>query len=202
MIIKRVCTTYEDSGTGLVCRFEPVEGTLAVKKAECGFEARYLTQDDDPVSPDENGDDNLFLVHYHRDLRIMRDRIIGRGDVRGWYQGGSIDLAESYWIFSVASYIHSDIQLSLGEGWNFPDCRWDVSHVGLVLASKEEWPDNEKAQKAAQALIEEWNQYLSGDVYCAVRETFDRDKIPTGSYDICGGYSGLEYALSALKTDL
>lgn len=183
-------------------RFEPIPESLTVQETRTGFEARYLIYDEDPMSPAEDADDNLFLVHYHQDFWVERKDVITIEDVEAWYNGESIFQENDYHIFMVAAYIHSGVQLALGLGRHFPDYQWDVSHVGVILASKKEWPDEEEAKKAAESLVEACNQYLSGDVYFVVKETFDKDGTPTDEYDICGGYSGWEYALEALKTGM
>ena len=122
-----------------------------------------IFQDEDARQPDE-GDDNLLLVHYHRQFDVRRDPIVKMDDIRAWYRGIRIPAMKKYWIFEVAAYIHSGVVLSL-DGSEFPDQCWDVSHVGAVLAAKSEWRLSKSAGKAAQGLIETWNRYLSGDVY-------------------------------------
>ena len=123
-----------------------------------------ILHDNNPETPAEWGDNNLFLVHYHRSFHIMNDAIT-EDDAREFYQGNPISQQESYHIFPVAAYIHSGVHLSIGDGGHYPDYRWDVSHVGLVLASKSEWPDESDALKVAQSLITTWNDYLSGNVW-------------------------------------
>ena len=61
-----------------------------------------------------------------------------------------------------------------------------------------------KKSKAEQYLINEvetYNQYLTGDLYCIVKENYDHNKEQL-DYDVCGGYYGREYAEKALKTDI
>ena len=203
-ITKRVKVSYV-SDDGFVFGFSPIEDTLTITETPTGYEARYLVQDDDAQSPDESSDDAsrgaIFLVHYHRDFFVKNDKYIVEDDLRRWYQGEAIDQERNYWIFPVAAYIHSGVRLSLGSGRQFPDYQWDVSHVGALLVLKEEWETEEDARKAAQALIEEWNSTLSGDVYGIVKETFDKDKQPLEN-DHVWGYVGHKYALESLKNDI
>ena len=127
--------------------------------------------DQDARSPDEDGDDSLFLVHYHRQFQIEHKSVISEEDTREIYQGtdsvGRVAaLGKKYHIFDVKALIHGGGHLSLGTGGFMEDPGgWDTSHVGLVLASKEEFPTWEQATKAAESLISTWNQYLSGDIY-------------------------------------
>ena len=195
----KVWYTNED---GFEFRFEPLDGTLTIMKRPFGFEARYLVHDEDPISPNHYDDTKLFLVHYHRDFHVTNDPIIREDDVRRWYRDeGEIEQARTYHFFPVAAYIHSGVVLSLGDGRHFPDARWDVSRVGVVLASKAKWPDEAKARTSAESLITEWNSYLSGDVYCLVKETYDQAKRPK-DWDIVGGYVGAESAKQSLKTEI
>ena len=59
----------------------------------------------------------------------------------------------------------------------------------------------EKAFKIAQGIIKTWNEYLTGDVYCIVKETYAKNKDPI-DYDVIGGYYGADYAKKCLETDL
>jgi hypothetical protein len=212
---KIVKTRYIDEDEGFEYTFEPVEDSITIKKIKGGFEARYLVRDDFlDRGPDDEGDDNLFLVHYHRDFEIKRDSIITKNDLRNWYRDDFEDykedpddenevakfpLSETYHIFPVAAYIHGGVVLSLGSGSHFPDQRWDVSHVGAVLVSKKEWEEEGKAWEAAKGHVETWNQYLSGDVYGCVLETYDKKKNQI-DHDSCWGFYGHKYALEEIKT--
>lgn len=144
-----------------------------------------IHQDDDAMSPDEWADDNAFLVHYHRDFYLSRDSVITEDDARAWYQGEEIEQVTEYWIFPVAAYIHGGVALALGNGRGFPDYCWDVCHCGLVLLAREEWADEAAARKYAEAKIQEWNYYLSGQVYGYVVEDQDGEHI-----DSCWGFIG------------
>lgn len=150
-----------------------------------------IYQDTDAEGPDTWGDDNAFLVHYHWDFTIKRDKIITEDDARDFYQGNKSEslreLQKKYHFFTVAAYVHSGVSLSLGEGAHFPDQRWDVSHMGLYLCAKSEWRLRKKAEKYARAAIETWNQYLSGDVYGYVVEDKAGEHL-----DSCWGYYGME----------
>jgi hypothetical protein len=69
------------------------------------------------------------------------------------------------------------------------------------MVSKKEFPDQEKAEKAAAALVEEWNYWLSGEVYGIVREDYDNDKQPLRE-ESCWGFYGYKYAMEARLTDI
>jgi hypothetical protein len=162
------------------------------------YEAKYLVRDDNPQSPEETGDDGAFLVHYHRDFDIRRDKIITEDDARRWYQGEKIEQEKKYWIIPVEAYIHSGVSLAIGNRGNFPDRQWDVSHVGLAMISKKEFKSRQKAEKYSQGLLEQWNQYLGGDVYGIVIDKYDKNKKLVDN-DSTWGYYGYKYAMEELK---
>lgn len=139
-----------------------------------------IRQDENSESPNEWGDENLFLVYDHRQFTVKRDgfnvesiyhwiyakEVVEFGDdVDGNYQEEVDGYSElnNYFIFKVEAYIHSGVSLSLFTGTK--QCRWDSSVSGYVLVSKSEFRDLEIATKAAEGLVETWNRYLSGDVW-------------------------------------
>jgi len=222
MTIKKVVSTrFIDDVEGLTYQWEPVNDEVTIIKSGKGknakYKAGYLVQDDDPINPAENEDDNLFLVHYHRDFDVRRDKIITEDDARNWYREefddykndpddesevGKFPLAETYWIFPVSALIHSGVWLSIGNSTHPCDSGgWDTSHVGLVLVSKSEWPDEDKALEAAKGHVTYWNKYLSGDVYGIVVETYDYEKNQIEE-DSCWGYYGYEDTKQELKSQL
>jgi len=196
MIKKIVSYVNED---GFEFNFEPIEDTLSIKKTKDGFEARYLIQDEMCESPDEDKDDGVFLVNYHSDFQVERDDIIIEDDVKAWYQATrKVSQLKEYHVFALACLVHSGVWLSLESNFHCDPGGWDTSHVGMVLVSKKETKKVEKASELAQGLVEHWNKYLTGDVYCGVKETYSRKKEPI-DYDVFGGCFGYENAKESLK---
>ena len=123
--------------------------------------------DEDAPSPDEWGDDDAFIVYDHRDFCVKRDGF----DPRDIYESmqnkyKQRKLYDGYWVFTLYAYIHSGVALSLGRNtYPFTD-GWDVSTTGFVLVRRDKgtWSEN-KAYKVAQSIVDEWNMFLSGDVY-------------------------------------
>lgn len=195
MIKKIVSYVNED---GFAFNFEPIEDTLSIKKTKDGFEARYLIQDETAQCPDEDGDDALFLVNYHSDFQVERDSIITEDDAKNWWKGTEkVEQEKDYFIFGLSCLVHSGVWLSLENNFQCDPGGWDTSHVGLVLVSKKEAKKVEKALELAQGLIEYWNQYLTGDVYCTVKETYSKKKEPI-DYDVMGSCYGYNYAQECL----
>lgn len=147
-----------------------------------------IRQDEDCESPNDWGDDEVFLVYDHRQFYVERagfapqsiyhylyakDMVNSGNDVDGNYQ----EEFESYYeydnfhIFPVEAYIHSGVSLSLFSGTK--QCRWDSSVSGYILVAKniqiaaDDYTliPKDKAIEYAESLIETWNTYLSGDVW-------------------------------------
>ncbi len=192
-------TIYFDED-GFKFTFEPIEDTLTIKETEDGFEARYLIQDECMDSPDEWGDEELFLVHYHRNFWVEREKIITQNEVEAIYRGEKTEIEKEYHVFPVSAYIHGGVFLSLNDSFWCDAQGWDTSHAGLALISKKEIRYKKKALELAQGLVETWNIYLSGNVYCLVMETYDKEKT-TLEYNILGGVYGYDCAAEELKTE-
>ncbi|MCD6468524.1 MAG: hypothetical protein J7L32_04345 [Thermoplasmata archaeon] len=195
-----VSRKFIDMDEGFEFTFEPIEDTIKIEKIpNDGYISKYLTRDNYPTSPDEWEDNNLFLVHYHKQFWVDRPDIVTKEDIRDWYQGEKIDAEDDYFIFPVKAYIHSGVHLDIGTGgFPFDAGGWDTSHVGACLASRDEFKTEEKGMEACKSLIDEWNTYLSGDVYCVVKEKLNKDK-EVIDYDIVCGYYGEKYAEEELE---
>lgn len=147
--------------------------------------------DQDCQSPQEWGDNDLFLVNYHRDFTVEKDSIITKEDVQQYYETKKIAQSKDYHIFPLSMLSHSGVWLSLAKSFPSDGGGWDTSHVGVVLVAKKEFRTVYKALGAAEGLIETWNDYLSGNVY-----GYEVPK--TG--DACWGYSG-DYETSGILDD-
>lgn len=127
-------------------------------------------QDNDTESPDNFGDESVFLVAFHRDFTVDR---------KGFDRDTCVEFSENgskeYHVFGLEAYIHSGVSLALSQEGKFPDRQWDVSQLGLVFVSKKETRYKTKAGKIAQNLIELWNDYLSGNVYGYMVEKDDNE---------------------------
>lgn len=222
-IRKKVTTQYFDEDTNQEYEFEPIEDTISVEKnpdKENEFLLKYLTIDDYPLPPDEwPRGYSIFLVHYHRDFWIENElctkEILGyiyTGNDAEYDKDGATELLKEYYCFPVDAYIHSGISLRLTGGFSGSLPQYheqsDVSSVGAVLVKKKEFGaggvefehTGEEAEELAKSLIETWNQYLSGDVYCCVIENLDADK-KSYDYDIVCGFYGFDYAEEYLQNE-
>ncbi len=217
-IKKKTTVQYFDGDTNQEYMFEPIEGTISIKKNKDGFILKYLTQDSDPMSPAEwEDDESVFFVHYHTQFWIENERcpkiVLGyifTGNDDECDKDGAEELLKGYHCFAVDAYIHSGVSLSLSGGFNgrLPQGhqQFDVSSVGAVLVKKKEFGaggvqfehTREEAEAIAQSVVEQWNQYLSGDVYCCVVEKLNTNKEQC-DYDVVGGFYGFDYAKECLQ---
>lgn len=127
-----------------------------------GYEIE-LFYDSDADSPDVWGNEDNFIVYDHRDFTVKRDGF-DPSDIFETMQKGK-KLFEGFFFFPVYAYIHSGISLSLGRT-GVHSCPWDTSFKGFALIKKGKGSGTaEKAREIAQAIIDDWNDYLSGNIY-------------------------------------
>lgn len=134
-----------------------------------------VEQDSDPESPDNWGNEDMFLVYEHRDFTIRRKGFEPRDIfeyLEDCHEQVDNNKYDDYYIFLVYAYIHSGVSLSLGnDKYPFND-RFDVSTTGYILIKKNPKGDafdiivtEKEAKELAEGLIETWNQYLSGNIW-------------------------------------
>ncbi|MEI6084003.1 MAG: hypothetical protein WCS70_06845 [Verrucomicrobiota bacterium] len=159
-----------------------------------GYTVR-IEQDQDAQSPSEYQYEGAFLVAWHSDFYV---RPPGDKSRRTDPQGDIDQFKKTHHIFLIEAYIHSGVRIAFASEGNFCDRRWDVSNpVGFIALAKDEWKTrSKKAEKYARALIETWNQYLSGDVWGYVVEK-DGEHV-----DSCWGFFGREYAETEARAAL
>lgn len=153
-----------------------------------------VVQDEDCESPDKWGNDDMFLVYDHRQFCVERKGY----DPESIFQHimeTKKPMYEDYHVIPVYAYIHSGVALSLGSSFGQDPGGWDTSFRGFVLVKKMKgWSwRKDSARKCAKALIEEWNMYLSGDVYGVKLLDPEGDEV-----DACWGYYGEEGVKEAI----
>lgn len=102
---------------------------------------------------------------------------------------------ESYYVQPLYLYDHSGITISMGAF----SCPWDSGQVGWITLRKEtalaEWPQlewasvDDWARHIMEAEVEEYDQYLTGDVWGVVVEDESGEEL-----DSCWGMYGSDYA--------
>lgn len=138
-------------------------------------------------SPNDRCDDSLFLVGFHRDFYVVRE---GFEQARLADQACLAECRQQYHTFLLRAYIHSGVALSLGKGYPF-NCPWDSMWVGMVFVERTYWATEGEAERAAQSLVAEWNDYLSGNVWW-----FETEDAQGRDIASCGGiYGDIETAV-------
>ena len=175
---------------------------------DLGTVVSYLVQDEAAEEPGDRMDMGAFLAHYHRDCWIEREEL-PEDLLRLVYmdnRGADLDEGEQervkallavYHVYPVAAHIHSGVMLYLG-AWtgaaSLDPGGWDTSHVGAIACSREEWPEEDKAEQYAQGMIDEYNAWSSGDVWGVVVVEYAAGDTEPREYDACWGYYGHKYA--------
>lgn len=163
-----------------------------------------IVPDDCYETPDDWGDDGLFLVSFHRDFTVERDgfskdvcvELMQEKKNRDEdYKEQCAEIEKEYHVFGLEAYIHSGVSLSLSYTGNYPDRKWDVSQVGLVFVSKKETRYTKKAEEMAKKLLKTWNACLEGSVYGFIVEDEEGERV-----DSCWGYIETEWDIQ--KTEV
>lgn len=138
-----------------------------------------LHTDEDARSPDEWENNDIFLAYDTRRVRAGS---------KGYARGGA-DHADAYHVFALDVKDGPYTTLYLGDVVAAPveDDEDEDRTDGYVYVSRKEWPDEDGARKAAESLVEEWNTYLSGDVYGYTVEDEDGEQVES-----CWGFYGID----------
>lgn len=124
-----------------------------------------IVQDEYAESPDSWGDNDCFLVYDHRQFNVERKGFDPQSifdfvqQTKRWFYDG-------YFVFPLYAHIHSGVSLSLGKNRYSFDCPWDTSFRGFVLVRRcKGMYTRDVSQRVAQSIVDEWNDYLSGNVW-------------------------------------
>jgi len=202
MITKKVI--YYDEANGFEYVYEPIEDTIRIVETENGYRVLYMAMNEYCNYEDFFDDDELFVVHFHRQCWVTKDEIITEEELKGWYQGEKIEAEKDYWIFPLTAYIHSGVRLYLGEHFN-PSGQgygwFDTSHVGAVLVSKRIAKQRKQALGYAEKHVKCVNLYLEGQTFIIVEEKYTKDKTKI-DYDSYCGYLGYDDTLKELERQI
>lgn len=168
------------------------------EEERAGYTIKIYPDYDYQDTPDKWGDDGMFLVAFHRDFTVERDgfgvetmrAVMNKGkDEDDEKDERAMEILHDYHVFGLEAYIHSGVSLALSQGGNYPDRRWDVSQLGVVMVSKKEFRLRKTAHAQALELLKSWNACLSGSVYGFVVEK-DGEHV-----DSCWGFVETEYPI-------
>lgn len=152
-----------------------------------------ISPDMDPISPrGESGDRIGTIVASHRRYDFNESEI-RFDDYSSWKEVEKAVREESgaLFVYPLFMFEHGNIRLSLG---SFND-KWDSGQVGLFYFTAEDLKtvglkktEKAKIDKLAHALIEEYSNYVNGDVYGY--KVLDKNG---EEVDSCWGFIGASY---------
>lgn len=203
-ITKRTITTYTNE-EGFDFTFEPIDGTLKITETKDGYTAKYLTTENDPIDPRE--DDNIGnMICFHRNycLGDKQDEI-SKDSFNSWEELETYLIKEKNAVVVLPLYLYDHSGISIRTCVHGQHSSWDCGQVGFIYATKKqlitEGITKNQLQKHLIGEVETYNSYISGDVYCTVRETYTKEKEKI-DFDSVGNYIGYKYAVDALETDI
>ena len=184
--------------------FEPIEDSIKIKKTKKGYTVKYLTYDTYSINPFEESDGNGNFYHWKD---YGKEQVEKYCELLGYDSETKEKIKpDNPLAVRIDKYEHSGIYYSVkGEGTQY---RWDTSHTWAIWfpddcllkelnAVKNKIAKRKKAVGYAKEACELFNNYVNGNVYMIVKETFDKNKERIDN-DVVGGYFGYEYSLEAL----
>lgn len=153
---------------------------------ETEFELRGYTikiePDNDAQPPDDWNNEDFIATTRNRYFQMEGPN----GEDASEVDENRQELEKDYHIFPLYMYQHPGTVLSLTPF----SCPWDSGQVGFLLINKKDLPEGLE-NKRAECIIEQWNQYLSGDIWGYIVEDGDGEEI-----DSCWGFYGFEHCRS------
>jgi len=126
-----------------------------------------ILQDEDPIDPRKN--DNLgTMVCWHKRYKLGDVQLKSREAIQDLLASLTKDDVD----LTLRLYDHSGITMSIGNNYPFNDV-WDSMEVGIIYVKAdkikaeygEDKDSKEKAKKYLQCEVEEYDNYLTGNVW-------------------------------------
>lgn len=160
-------------------------------------------QDTDAQNPNDYNDDSCcFLWSDDRDLYLVRrkdgeatGRVMGVSKDDLLYDEGADPSAPTkYAVFPVGIGYRGDCLNRLGDDISGDNDAIEDSN-SFILVRRADFPPGHDLRAAAMACFEEWNTYLSGDVYGFVVEDSEGEELHS-----CWGFYGLDYCIEEARS--
>lgn len=207
--------TTDDSE--LETTFEPdTYSPIILSKEPEGYKLKYLVQDENAEDPRE-WDHLGKMICFHRRYNLGDKHNYKADEFEGWEElRALIEENEGKILVSLPLYLfdHSGITMKTSsELFRMCDSAgWDWGTVGAIVALEEDVKKNflvkeitdeikEKTIGVLKAEVEEYDHYLTGEVYGIVEEKYD-ENFEQIDHDSCWGYLGHKYAKESLKEGL
>jgi hypothetical protein len=143
-----------------------------------------IGEDTDATAPDDHADENAFLVT----TRNRYFQVEGPGGETADTIGDNLEEWEkTHYVYKLNALIHSGVRLSIESDLKEYYMGFDSGQIGFVLVVRDE-SEIPHPFEYAKGMVEEWNQYLSGDVWGFTIEDGEENHI-----DSCWGFYGFEY---------
>lgn len=144
-----------------------------------------IEQDSDPMSPAENQDRHAFIAT----TRNRYFEVTGPDGETADTIGDNLEEWEkTHHVYKLNALIHSGVHLSITSDLKQFYMGFDSGQIGFLLVTRDT-SERPNPDKYAESLVEEWNQYLSGDVWGYTIEDGEENLI-----DSCWGFYGFDYA--------
>ena len=205
MPITKVVKYIDENGFEFT--FEPIQDTIKITEVKdgAGYEARYLISDHDAESPREWDNFGTMLCFHKR--YDLGDDTEGKTseDFNGWEEVEAYLRKEKKAVVVLPLYLYDHSGISMRTYRHGQHASWDCGQVGFIYitaeALKKEGVTKAKAEKILIGEVETYDQYLRGDCYTLVKETYTANKTKI-DHDTLGGFYGYEYAEKSLATDI
>lgn len=162
-----------------------------------------IYQDEDPTNPREN-DNADIMICFHGRYNLGDKHNYRTSDFSGWDEMAE-QIRKDYkpvTMLPLYLYDHSGITISTSPF----SCPWDSGQIGFILISRETALKenfskriNKKikswAERYVKASVEEYDQYLTGDIYGYVIKDENGEET-----DSCWGFYGLEAVKDETQT--
>jgi len=163
------------------------------------FEVAGLTvriiADDDPPNPRTDYDHLATILYMEGSRHYLGDKTATREEIKAITERDDV-----IWL-PVYAYIHSGVTINT-TGFS---CPWDSGQCGIIYVEREtvrkEWGKKRISPKMYQKMIEllkseveEFDQFLTGDVWGYVVEDSDGEQLES-----CWGFYGAEYCIEEAK---
>ena len=150
-----------------------------------------IEQDEDATSPSENQDEHAFIAT----TRNRYFEVDGpNGETASTIGENLEEWEKTHHVYKLNAMIHSGVHLSITSDLKQYYMGFDSGQIGFLLVTRDE-SEIPYPQKYAEGMVEEWNQYLSGDVWGFTIEDGEGNHI-----DSCFGFYGFDYAKSEAES--
>ena len=150
-----------------------------------------IEQDTDPSSPSEYQDEHAFIVTTNNRYFTVAGP---NGETASTIGENLGEWEKTHHVYKLNALIHGDVHLSIASDLKQYYMGFDSGQIGFLLVTRDE-PEIPEPQKYAEGMVEEWNQYLSGDVWGFVIEDGDGNHL-----DSCWEFYGFDYAKSEAES--